>query len=385
MKEGKKCNRPRADLLLKTIPTDDPIYKRHAEKLYRMRFLQKFPDLQQYLQDQKSDKGADITKIGNVLKENLKKKSAELQGVNPTYNQQLQTALNDIDNLCKFAIEKNLYWAFRFFYWIQLVSLPNWYGQFTSGHMGPGVQINIKNFCAVFQILENNIVNPHGKSFTETFNEVLRLFQMTSIIPQMVDLEGNLGDVDSIIQECLQTFYEQFKTSTDPKLVENVQNTLVWLQQKALRKMFLETISSSLILSNAGTSWSTAIAHVNQRIAMQQEIAVQFKNVQSGIGWMVSLTAIALIALPLIPGTGGFKALSDQEKSQFIMYALEHLFQYQCTADPVNQGLRGTWNLCSSQNGDWSLQVVRILGEYFRFLGLFQGPSRLREGAGRSS
>ncbi len=313
-------------MLLKTIPTDDPIYKRHAEKLYRMRFLQKFPDLQQYLQDQLSDKSADITKIGNVLKENLKKKSTELQGVNPTYSQQLQTALTDIDNLCKFAIEKKLYWAFRFFYWIQLVSLPNWYGQFTSGHMGPGVQINIKNFCAVFQILENNIVNPHGKSFTQTFNEVLRLFQMTSIVPQMVDLAGNLADVDSIIQECLQTFYEQFKTSTDPKLVENVQNTLVWLQQKALRKLYLETISSSLILSNASTSWSTAIAHVNQRIAMQKEITSQFKNVQSGLGWMATLTAIALIALPLIPGTGGFKALSGREKTQFIMYALKRLF-----------------------------------------------------------
>lgn len=274
-----------------------------------------------FLTDQQSDKSADIAKIGKALKDNLDKQTAGLESTNDNFAQQLATTKAELDRLCKFATEKRLYWAFRLFYWIQLVSLPNWYAQYTSGQLGPGVQINIKNLTATLQILENDAVNTDkdGKSFTETFNDVIRLFQMTSVIPQMVDLQGNLDDVDSIVKECLQTFYDKYQgKSSDPEMLKRIEDTKAWLMEAKLRRTYLQMLGASFQPARAAGAWTEAVRLTQQRWILDGAFPAKLKT-PSGMGWMACLSAIALVALPLIPGSGGYKALTSTEKAQFIL------------------------------------------------------------------
>jgi hypothetical protein len=60
---------------------------------------------------------------------------------------------------------------------------------------------------------------------------------------------------------------------------------------------------------------------VEQHILQQQAIvpALNTFKTPSEIGLMACLTAIALITLPLLPSSGGYKHLSPKEKAEFIL------------------------------------------------------------------
>ncbi|KID98763.1 hypothetical protein MAJ_05144, partial [Metarhizium majus ARSEF 297] len=55
----------------------------------------------------------------------------------------------------------------------------------------------LKSLTGTFNVLENGQTNPDSKSFQQAFNDVVRVFMMTSMIPQFVDANGVSGDFDS--------------------------------------------------------------------------------------------------------------------------------------------------------------------------------------------
>ncbi len=300
--EGKHVNGARAAKLLKVLPTSDPVYERHSSKLYRLRYLEKFPQVQGYLDDQKTqDYSAKIDQIAAVMKTNLEKSSAGVNIINPNYDTDLGNAKADIDSLSTWAKNKRLYWAFMLLYWVQKSSLPNWYAQYTTGTTSSSLGMYIKTLNGTFGVLEDNQVNMAGHNFMQAFNQSIQIFQMTAIIPQLVDLDGNLSNFDSLLKDCLYEFWNHYKDSQDQTMTDHVQAALKLYQDDAVRRDFYMPLVTFQKLGGAGMNWG----HITQMWTATVGDSLWFQALQwgaTGLKLMGVLASSVMMFIPLMAG-----------------------------------------------------------------------------------
>jgi hypothetical protein len=301
---------------LKDIPADDPVYKRHSAKLYRAHYVEKFPGITKFLRDQRdNDYTAKIDEFAASMKNNIVEKSAGLKDPisNPKYDEQLATALKDVDNLITWAKERSLYWALQLLYYVQRSALPNWYGQYTSGSNTNNLSMMQKQLNALFGLLENNQTNstPGGRNFMQAYNDDMRLFQMTSIIPTLVDARGNMEEIDTLMKECLSDYIEHFKASPDKEHADALEAAEKLYASQELRDKFFLSMANASRLGAAAGSWSLTMSLWEDNIKK----AGWFQNLAGSAKYLAVFEAMAgavLILLPLIPGT--WDTMSDKQK-----------------------------------------------------------------------
>lgn len=302
--QANQCNGARANAKLKEIPTNDPVYKRHSAKLYRARFIDRFPAISKFLKDQKDDPhSAVMNKFADKMKTTLEKKSSGLKDSNPRYDEQLANAKKDIDNLIDWAKERSLYWAIELLYYVQNSALPNWHGQYTSGGASQTLGMMQKQLNALFGLLENNAINtkPNARNFMQAFNEDVRLFQMTSIVPSVIDMDGNAQEFDDLFVQCLNEYIKNFKASPDEKHIEAVKAAQELYAQKELRSKFWQPLCIASRLGQAAGSWDM----ITQKWEFAVTNAQWFKNLQFGgrlLACFQAMSAATLIIVGFLPG-----------------------------------------------------------------------------------
>ncbi|CZR47321.1 uncharacterized protein FPRO_08695 [Fusarium proliferatum ET1] len=301
--QGKYCNGLRANNQLKDIPTHSDVYKRHSAKLYRIHYLQHFPAMNQFLQDQNNtDYTSQIDVIGNQMKSDIAAKSANVNDPsNPDYSKQLAAAQNDVSNLITWAKDQSLYWALQLLYYVENSALTNWYTQYTTGTNTSSLSMMQKQLNTLFGMLENNRVNPSGPNFMEAYNDDMRLFQMTSIIPTLVDIRGNSVEITTLIDECLADYIENFKVSTNPDHVAALAAAEQLYGDKQLQQKFWDSLASASRVGVAASSWRNTM-YLWEKTIVQ---ANWFKRLAAGgrlLAVFEAATGAVLLLLPLIPG-----------------------------------------------------------------------------------
>ncbi|KAF3258944.1 hypothetical protein TWF192_011078 [Orbilia oligospora] len=248
------CNGKRAQKQLQDLPANSPIYKRHVDALYRYRFIQRFSTIQSYINDQSTtDYTADMAAAAAQMKTSLAQRAGQLADPKA-----LASAQEDIDNLLQWATDNKLYWAFALYEYCIDFFIPMLYAQTAAGRESSVVSMNLKSMSSTFGMLEgsNNQTNPNGKTFEQAFNELLRSFQMTMIVPQLVDLGVNKSDYDSIFKAVLQQFYTDNINSQDPNIVKEAVLAQEIAANEAATKGFLDNIVSATRLATALSSWA---------------------------------------------------------------------------------------------------------------------------------
>ncbi|RKL46663.1 hypothetical protein BFJ70_g3148 [Fusarium oxysporum] len=313
--KGQYCNGRRADAQLRSIPTDDPVYKRHSAKLYRAHYRQKFSTIDDFLRDQNSTDYSDkMNAFAAKMKSNIAAKSADLKDPsNPNYEAQLAATQKDIDGLVAWAKERSLYWALQLLYYVQNSALPNWYSQYTSGVNTNMLSMMQKQLNALFGLLENNQVNtaPGGRNFMEAYNDDMRLFQMAAIIPTLIDASGNSQEIDNLIAQCLDQYIQHFKASPDEKHIEALEAANELYKDRELRARFWLPLADLSRLGSAASSWQQTMSLWENTV----KEARWFKNLAFG-GKLLTVfqaaTAAIFILMPLIPGQ--WDQLSESQK-----------------------------------------------------------------------
>ncbi|QVM12539.1 hypothetical protein D8B26_007162 [Coccidioides posadasii str. Silveira] len=318
--EGAVCNAKRAEKLLGSLPTDDEVYKRHSSALYRMHYLEMFPSTRDFLDDQQNKNySSDIDNIANVLKNRLAETSEDLKPTNPDYEADLAKAQADIENLAAWAKRKKLYWAYMVLYWVEFSAIPQWYSQYINGTLSESVGRQIKKLNSIFGTVENDQVNTAegGRSFMEAFNDAVRLFQMSSIIPQLVDLDRNSSDYDSLVKAALYEFWEKNKNSSTPEIAQQAELAKQLFENDQLRRNFQLSLRSAQALAGGFASWSVLMG--------------KWENIVTETGWykalgsrarglfttIQTLSAAAMIAMPFF--TGGWSEMSDAQRASWVM------------------------------------------------------------------
>ena len=301
---------------MKSIPVDDETYKRHASKLYRLRFLDKFP-IQKFLNDQHSNASEiRIKDLGSGLKDTLQSKSKGLEGGNAGFEGQLKAAQDSIDRLMDWALKKKLRWAMELLYLIQNSSLRNWYAQYTSGSTSSSIGMFIKQLNGLFGILEDNASNPepNGKNFTQVFNEDVRLFQMMALVPQLVDVNGNASDIDDLVKECLAQYVEKYKDVNMTEHKDAVEIAMKLHGDNELRAKIMRPLFALTRVMSTVMTW-TSLMHLWEFRVQQQG---WFKNVVKAANVFKTMAfsfATVLVILPLIPDVR--KEMTDKQKIQW--------------------------------------------------------------------
>ncbi|KAK5993804.1 hypothetical protein PT974_07241 [Cladobotryum mycophilum] len=303
--DGEKCNGKRANKLLSDLPVDDPVYKRHSTKLYRMHYLEMFPNTREYLSDQYNTSHAeDVKAMAATLKTNIAKSSEDAATHNPDYEKDLARAQADIDSLADWAQSKRLWWAFRLLYWVEKVSLPLWYAQYNGGGLSASIGREIKKLNSIFGVLEDDQVNKEegGRSFMQAYNEAIRLFQMTSIIPTLVDIDGNSSEFDTLVKACLREFWERNKNSPNSKMVEQAAFAIELYRNNDLRNKMIAGYKRAQILAGGLNNWGVMVRRWEDIVGNSKWFLKLGSKGQKLLRTVQITAAVVILGLPLFPG-----------------------------------------------------------------------------------
>ncbi|KAI8298950.1 Jerky protein-like protein-like [Colletotrichum sp. SAR11_240] len=325
--EGKQCNAVRSNAQLRELPANSPIYQRQSDALYRHRFLQLFPAIQSYLDDQaNTDYAALIASAGATMAADIKAKAAGIVPSNPqdvkAAADALTSALADLQSLQDWATSQKLFYAFELYWYCENYFLPVLIAQSADGSLSASVARTMKKLTLIFGVLENGQQNPNGKSFTEAFNDLVRLFQMSSIIPQFVDPNTTSGDLDSLEKEMLQQFYHDNISSSDPNVVQEAQNAQQLAADDTLRRNFFNSLATSMAFGGSLGSWAT-IAQLNQEFL---DAAGWYKKLVNAAGLtstFLRTSCIAFMIMPMLNAFGGWGGMSATQKATWAITAAD--------------------------------------------------------------
>jgi hypothetical protein len=313
-------NGARAAKMLKDLPANDPVYKAQSTALYALRWKQMYPIMQLYLDDQQNhDYTAQIKAAGQYLQNDL---ASRIQGIpDPTGGQakSLKQAQQEIAVLQDWAISHKLYWAFILMYYCQTHYLPLLQAKMASGTLSANVAMEIKTLGATFGILEGNAINPNGQSFQASFNDMIRAFNLTVILPQFVDAEGNSSDYNEIIDAIMQQFVASY--SNDKTIQDEVATVTALLSDQQAIQNFINMLVVASRMTASMTSWSAMVS--NMRVVAQD--SNWYKKLANGAGKLGSfmrLMVVASVIMPLLTG-GGWQSMTAKQRAWVVTDATQ--------------------------------------------------------------
>ncbi|KAM7200184.1 hypothetical protein V8F20_005402 [Naviculisporaceae sp. PSN 640] len=263
LREAPTFNGMRADAQLKDTPAGSALYDRHANALYQYRFGCQFPAFKLYLEDQQTHDYADTMRSAAVkIKDRIAAAVADLgaQGGNAQAAAlNLAAASLDIDELCSWAIEKKLFWAFRLYDHLTSIYLPTLYNQIMDGSAAAGVSQLMKAHSTVLSLLEHNEANPNGNSFTKAWHRLLMAFNAAAVIPQYIDAACALPLFGAILEDALNDFQNKAAKSTAPSVILAAKNAEFLVTNPTVQKQLLWAFQASMSAKGSKGTWPSLV------------------------------------------------------------------------------------------------------------------------------
>ncbi|KAK3360981.1 hypothetical protein B0T24DRAFT_599766 [Lasiosphaeria ovina] len=346
---SKSCNAVRAQAQLKDIPANSDVYARHSDLLYQYRFRCQFPVFQHYLDDQASRDYSDAMRTAaKNMKNRIATAAADLLsegGDGQTAALNLIAAQDDIDQLCEWAIDKKLYWAFRLYDHLVSVYLPTLYDQIMDRTMSPQVCRLLKAHSCVLSLLEYNQDNTtatgkgKGRTFRVAWNNLLMLFNTSTVVPQYTDVNTHSDLFDNILKGTLERLST---TSSTAKVVATAaKNAQVLATDTETRKRLLWSFNNCRRSKKGGTTrWESFL---NGFYALVQSAGWYQKlvNVTELAELFLQVTCAALLAFPMISRfPDGWASVPADKKNDILASAsgVALTFVIKSAADSLRMG-----------------------------------------------
>ena len=209
---ARKLNARRAAKWLKTSIANNSVFKSQPTKLYARQWQLKFPIMHDYLLDQiqnastySEDIRQDATNYISQLKSDI--------GDDPDQAVALQEYVTKFENLRDYAIGNDKYWAYTFF---RVLTSSQYLSklklQMTSGNTSQQIVLDIKRFTAILTILDPS------NQFANEFLSAIKLYQLTSIVPELIDYAGSKDDFITTVMKILEEFAQKYIDSENPEI-----------------------------------------------------------------------------------------------------------------------------------------------------------------------
>lgn len=254
-----------------------------------------------------------MDKITKKRKKVLDDTAKDMKSTNPDFEKDLKKVKEDMDKLGSWAKERKLYWAYLLLYVTEKATIKMLYAQYTTGSLSATIAMKLKGLNALFGVLENNQVNTAegATNFMGAFQEQMRLFQMSSLIPQLVDIDGSASDFDSLVKACLETFWHKYENSDNTHLKEQAALAKTLAQDDTLRNKFLNLLKKAVRLGGASCSWTITMEMWDTLVVGTTWFKVLTYSTKL-FALIAYAAGAALIMLPLVPGVWDTMTTADK-------------------------------------------------------------------------
>jgi hypothetical protein len=97
-------------------------------------------------------------------------------------------------------------------------------------------------------------INPTGNNFVQEFNNAIKMLQMTSIVPQMVNI-GSSNAFDSGLKDSLYALWEQYKDSLNKDLKEQAARAYYLWSHESIRRQIYKPLKFAQTLGGPYETW----------------------------------------------------------------------------------------------------------------------------------
>ncbi|MBK7822029.1 MAG: hypothetical protein IPJ61_13415 [Tessaracoccus sp.] len=252
-------NGKRADSWLSNQTGISPVMLRQGPLMYARRYQAKHTVLDWYLQDQQANAATYEPVIRSKADAWLKEMEANATGT----PEELAKLRKQITDLRDAAIVNKQYWAFAVYTYATTPAYLNMLQTIlASGDEIDGSEFTqrVQRTSALLNVLDVS------SFFTSQYAYVLQLFQVASVLPQLIDYTGDITKFSFVVRQIVDKFIAQYINSEDPKMREAAE---------ALKKHSTETLVEQILQvmrqSNAALSglfsWTTLAATFESTIA----------------------------------------------------------------------------------------------------------------------
>jgi hypothetical protein len=334
-----KLNARRAQAVLKESTSTSDVYKDQAAKLYSYEWQKKFPLMTQFLDDQRNNAASHNPAIDQDAAQWIDEIKKDLdKATDPDEKKQLQEMINIAKN-ARDAGEQGKYWAYIFFRYLTSPSyLTMLRMQMMDGNTSQTVSQDIQRYSAVLSILDPS------SYFAELFVQVIGIYQLTSLLPSILDVSGNLEDFTFFMQKILEAFIDKYVNSQDPQMQKEAKKVAEELKVHSLQDYLNIFNSVAGVLGNSG--WQ------NLAQMFESKAVGMFGSAASYVANMLSLSAVSFGIYFLASGTINWNELTAVQQADFIA---------SCVKGLVLLVRRGISAVVAYQAGDGLWEAFKVL------------------------
>jgi hypothetical protein len=312
---AKVLNGQRASKKLKRGCADSAVYARHADKLYRLHWMKRWPHMEDYLRDQRevdvSAKRARIGVVMDAIRSQLEAKMVQLSD-DADAKKRWTDLVAEIDALKRWGQEQKLFWAAQLYYHLLTYWMPKLEIMLRDGKLSQEVTQDIKNISSVFSLLEGSGKNPNGPTFQTAFMDTVRAFQLGTVLPQYVDYGGDPEYFQQIVESVFSEFIKKHAGSMDPEVQKRIKEMEEFRGNRQLTMSFLNSMQLTVRLLGPSAAWSKIVTTFQMQCSKMVGVSNALMKAQ------VFSAAMGIAGFVLVMSKGDFNSLSDREKATFL-------------------------------------------------------------------
>ncbi|XP_078681158.1 uncharacterized protein LOC144916054 [Branchiostoma floridae x Branchiostoma belcheri] len=295
-----KLNTIRAKQWLKTETSTASVYTTQASDLYKNRWITNIPMTGQYLVDQIQNK----TTYAAYIDQDKSTWEDEIRStVEDTEN---QTAMLTIIEKLTTLGKQGKYWAYWLFRDLTQTSALQMLQMLSMGGAasldGSAFSRRIQQNCAMLGILDSSA------EFQQQYVKVIQIFQLTNVLPQLLDFSGDMTHYTYAVMEILSAFQETYIDSTDPQMRDAATEI-----QKNMNQHAVEDLLSILQVS------ASQMAADYSLLKVLKEADSKFKTITlQALGKLVTGAALSAGIMMFYYGVLDWSALSTSDKVQVV-------------------------------------------------------------------
>ncbi|MFC6977865.1 hypothetical protein [Microbulbifer taiwanensis] len=219
-----------------------------------------------------------------------------------------------MDSISQYAKEKKLYWAYAMFkYSIN----PLFLNVLQAISFNPDPNVDGSVFMQRVQRTSAvlNVLDP-SNFFDQQFAETIQLFQVSNILPQLIDYSGDLEDYSYAVNAIVQKFIETYINSPDPEMKEAAE-ALQQAQEQGYLNDILQVFQQTSVAMGGLFTWGRLIN------AYKSSCAKFFGNgVPKMAVYGVAMMALTFMIVGFVTGSLKWKDLSAMQQATLIGYGV---------------------------------------------------------------
>ncbi len=304
MDSVKKLNARRAQSYLKQATSTSKVFQEQAARLYTHEWVIKFPDMLKFIEDQANNTNSQHDVINSDADLWVARLKKGMDNVDEEEKKQLQEMIDIAENARGQGLNSK-YWAYLFFRYIcsdgYLTMLRM---QMIEGKTSQMVSTNLQRYASVLSVLDPSTF------FTKQFLHIMRIQQLTALLPSFFDVGSNIDELSFFLEEIMQAFVKKYIKSSDPAIQKRVRDVEKELNLHSLQE-YLNVISEAAV-AGGNSAWAS-LAQRFESAAIQK-----FGGAAKGVVDLMLYGTISFAIFELATGMISWNQLTPVEKTDFI-------------------------------------------------------------------